>query len=322
MNVKSYQILVVCTGNTCRSPMAEAILRKMLADTGRSRCRVISAGVSAANGYPASVEAVSACAELGIDLSAFRSAALTEQLVSSSDLILVMSNRHRQYIREYFPEAESRTFLVGEFSEISGTAEVADPVGAPVQVFRKTAEALVGFLKNFVQKLPDLRKRQERSVSDFVVGADHRGITLKTSLLSILDSLHLSWEDVGAFDTEASDYPKFAFAVGAKVAKGEAKRGALVCGTGLGMAIAANKVRGVRAGVISTPHLAKMSRTHNNSNVIVMDENTSIPDLEQIIRVWWDSEFEGGRHGRRVALITEYEDKHIQPAAEKADDDS
>ena len=136
------------------------------------------------------------------------------------------------------------------------------------------------------------------------VGADHAGYRLKGHLAGILSREGHEVEDLGASSGESVDYPDFAAAVAEKVAAGEADRGILVCGTGIGMAIAANKVDGVRAARCNDLFAARMSRQHNDVNVLTLGERVVGTGLaEEIVRTFLDTRFEQGRHARRVGKI-------------------
>jgi ribose 5-phosphate isomerase B len=136
------------------------------------------------------------------------------------------------------------------------------------------------------------------------IGADHAGFQLKERLKAELRSLGYDALDLGATSADSVDYPDFAHPVASRVEQGTAKRGILLCGTGTGMAIAANRHRGVRAGVAWTPELARLSRQHNDSNVLVLPARfVSEDEGVQILRAWLDTPFEGGRHSRRVTKM-------------------
>lgn len=139
------------------------------------------------------------------------------------------------------------------------------------------------------------------------LGSDHRGHQVKIKLLQMLERLG---HDVAAEgdDSPSIDYPDVAFAVGRRVSQGEADRGILICGTGIGMAIAANKFKGVRAAAVYDEVLAEMSRRHNNTNVLCLPGDLlGERNLDRLIDIWLNTEFEGGRHARRVAKITDAE---------------
>ncbi|OYD08003.1 ribose 5-phosphate isomerase B [Paludifilum halophilum] len=137
-----------------------------------------------------------------------------------------------------------------------------------------------------------------------VIGSDHGGYQLKQSIVSVLKEMGISYEDVGCDCPDSVDYPDYALPVAERVAKGESDRGILVCGTGIGMSISANKVKGIRCAVVSDEFSARMSREHNDANVLALGERVVGPGLaEAIVRTWLEAEFSGGRHGRRVEKI-------------------
>jgi len=133
------------------------------------------------------------------------------------------------------------------------------------------------------------------------IGSDHAGFQLKERLVRELRSLGYDALDVGTKSDASVDYPDFAHPVASRVERGESKRGILLCGTGIGMSIAANRHHGVRAGVIWDPEVAKLSRQHNDSNILVLPARfVSEDEGVQILRAWLETPFEGGRHERRV----------------------
>jgi ribose 5-phosphate isomerase B len=141
------------------------------------------------------------------------------------------------------------------------------------------------------------------------IGSDHRGFDLKARLSEMLTSGGYDVVDIGAESTDSADYPDYAFPVAEMVASGKADRGILICGSGIGMSIAANKVRGVRAAFCRTIDEARMTRLHNDSNVLTLSETSmEDPSIEDLIRVWLETPFEGGRHQRRIDKISSYED--------------
>ena len=136
------------------------------------------------------------------------------------------------------------------------------------------------------------------------IGADHAGFALKETLKHELERLGYGVEDVGTRSDDSVDYPDFAHQVAGRVEQGTARRGVLLCGTGLGMSYAANRHPGVRAAVVWTPEVAKLAREHNDANVLVLPARfLEGPEAIAILRTWLDTPFEGGRHQRRVAKI-------------------
>ena len=136
------------------------------------------------------------------------------------------------------------------------------------------------------------------------IGSDHAGFALKQQLINELRAEGYEPVDVGTYSAESTDYPDFAHAVASQVEHGEAARGILLCGTGLGMAYAANRHPGVRAAVVWTPEIAELARSHNDANVLVLPARfVTEADGLSILRTWLHSPFEGGRHARRIAKI-------------------
>lgn len=138
------------------------------------------------------------------------------------------------------------------------------------------------------------------------IGADHAGFQMKEMLADELRTLGYQVEDVGTHSDASTDYADYAHVVAREVEQGTVKRGILLCGTGLGMAYAANRHHGVRAAVAWNPEIARLSREHNDANVLVLparcvDEGTA----REILRTWLATPFEGGRHARRIAKIEE-----------------
>lgn len=140
------------------------------------------------------------------------------------------------------------------------------------------------------------------------IGSDHGGYRLKEEIKQVMDELQIDYEDLGCDSAESVDYPDYAIPVAEKVASGEVDRGILICGTGIGMSIAANKVKGIRCALVHDLFSAKATREHNNSNVLAMGERVIGPGLaREIAKVWLQTEYEGGRHEKRVCKISDYE---------------
>jgi ribose 5-phosphate isomerase B len=137
-----------------------------------------------------------------------------------------------------------------------------------------------------------------------ILGADHAGFSLKEKLKTVLDRLGVPWEDVGTDSEDSVDYPDFAHRVAEAVGSGRVTRGVLVCGTGIGVSIAANRHADVRAALVCDEETARLSREHNDANVLALGGRTMDPALaERILETWLKTPFAGGRHGRRVAKI-------------------
>lgn len=140
------------------------------------------------------------------------------------------------------------------------------------------------------------------------IGSDHAGRELKEDIKEYIVSLGHEAVDIGPDSDESVDYPDFGALVAGKVSKGELEKGILICGTGIGMNIVANKFNGVRAALVSDVFSAKMSSEHNNANVIVIGGRVTGKGLaREIVKVWLETPFAGGRHQRRLDKITEIE---------------
>ncbi|HLG19696.1 MAG TPA: ribose 5-phosphate isomerase B [Bdellovibrionota bacterium] len=151
-----------------------------------------------------------------------------------------------------------------------------------------------------------MKAAPQRSTSKIAIAADHAGYKLKEVLKTYLRSKGIDTVDFGTNSPESVDYPDYAKLVADPISSGEIAQGILICGTGIGMSITANKYPGVRAAVAATPYMAEMARAHNNANILclggrVVDE----PTARQILDAWLAEPFEGGRHERRVEKMNE-----------------
>ena len=144
-----------------------------------------------------------------------------------------------------------------------------------------------------------------------VIASDHAGVDLKARLIALVSEAGLEIRDLGPADANSVDYPDFAHAVASAVAGGEADRGILICGTGIGMSLAANRHRRIRAALCHDAFTAEMARLHNDANVLCIGARTTGEGVaEQIVRIFLETAFEGGRHQRRIEKIeVEREDR-------------
>lgn len=150
-----------------------------------------------------------------------------------------------------------------------------------------------------------------RKVPRIVLAADHGGVALKGLLGEFLAGRGIPVADLGTGSTTPVDYPDYGLAAAAAIRGGEADRAILICKSGIGMAICANKSAGVRAALVSTVEDAELSRRHNDANVLVLSANSLAPvNARRIVSTWLSAPFDGGRHRRRVAKITRFEKSH------------
>ena len=151
---------------------------------------------------------------------------------------------------------------------------------------------------------------RRRMIMRIVIGNDHTAVDLKNIIVDYLTELGYDVINLGTDSRESCDYPVYGEKVGRAVADGQADLGIAICGTGVGISLAANKVKGVRACVCSEPYTAKLSRMHNNSNVLAFGARVVGDELaKMIVKEWLDAEFEGGRHQRRVDMLMEIENR-------------
>jgi RpiB/LacA/LacB family sugar-phosphate isomerase len=303
-------ILFICTGNVCRSPMAEALFRR--AATGRGEFRALSAGLGALDGQPPTAHSVEAMRKLGVDISEQRSRMLTADLVRQADYIFGMTHSHVDTVALLYPAAAEKTFLLREFDDTleSFEKDIGDPIGSPYEVYEECRDQIeqgIASLLKFMEQHEILTGTTAKATpaAAFALGADHGGYELKEVLKQHLQRRGLSVTDFGAKSKEpGDDYPDFAEPVAQAVAAGRAEFGLLICTSGIGMSIAANKVFGVRAALVADAPTAGLVRQHNDANVLCLaGKTTSAETGRKILDAFLNAKFEGGRHERRVGKI-------------------
>ena len=286
--------------------MAEGIFRH--ATRGRGDYRAISAGLGAMDGQPPSPYAVQAVKELGIDISGQRSRMLTPELVEQSDYILGMTHSHIDTVIMLYPMAAEKTFLLREFDETLDHFEkdISDPIGGSYDVYlncRDQIEQGIASLLRFIehgQTPPGVAT----APAMIALGADQGGLRLKQAVKTHLDKRGISVADVGSISQDPSAYPDYAQAVAQSVTHRRAEFGILICTTGLGMSIAANKVPGIRAALVTDEETASLARRHNNANVLCLAARSTSPDIAaRIVDAFLAASFEGGPHERRISKM-------------------
>jgi len=288
--------------------MAEGLFRHAV--KGRGEFRIVSAGIGAIDGDLPTHHSVQAMREIGIDISGQRSHALTSELIRSADLILGMTHSHTDTVALLYPKAAEKTFLLREFDETLEPYEkdISDPIGSPYHIYvecRDQIEQGIVTLLKFMEQHNFLSKNQDPatpSVINFALGADHGGLELKETLKAFLRERGLTVSDFGAATKDpADDYPDFGKLVAEAVAAGQAELGLLVCTSGVGMSITANKVSGVRAALVDDVETAALCRQHNDANVLCLSGKKTTAELgKKILAAFINAKFEGGRHERRV----------------------
>jgi glycine hydroxymethyltransferase len=302
-------ITFVCTGNVCRSPMAECIFKHRVGpDAPWEAC---SAGVYALDGSPPSPASVQALADWNMDLSAHRSRMLTRELADASYLIVVMTSGHKRDILAQWPDLAPKVKCITEFGLGSPPVDVSDPIGLSSHVYRRTRDQIDEALSDLILYLADRdswsasAQKQKGTTMKIAIGADHGGYELKENVKTLLMEKGVLVDDLGTDGTDSVDYPDFGSEVARRVSEGDVDRGILICTTGVGMSIMANRYPRVRAGLCTTARMAKLARTHNNINVLVL--GGSLVNEEEALAItteFLETAFEsGGRHDRRLSKI-------------------
>jgi RpiB/LacA/LacB family sugar-phosphate isomerase len=287
--------------------MAEALFRQVT--RGRNEFRVLSAGVGAVEGLPPSEHAVRAMKELGIDIASQRSRMLTARMVQEADYIFGMSHSHVHAVSTLYPLAAEKTFLLREFDDTLESYEndISDPIGQSYETYcacrDQIEQGIASMLKFLEQAVPagGLRVPAE-AATRIALGADHGGYELKELLKQHLQEKGFSVTDLGTHSLQSTDYPDYAHAVARSVAQREHDLGVLVCTTGVGMSIAANKVPGARAALVWDEPTATLARQHNNANILCLAGKGTVPEeAKKVVDAFLSAGFEaGGRHERRV----------------------
>ena len=141
------------------------------------------------------------------------------------------------------------------------------------------------------------------------IANDHSALDMKKEIIALLDEMQLPYKDFGTYTDESCHYPIFAARAAKAVVSGECEKGILLCGTGIGIGLAANKIKGIRCATCSEPYSAELTRRHNNANMLAIGAGMVGPNLaERIVDVFLTTEFEGGRHARRVDLVMAIEE--------------
>jgi RpiB/LacA/LacB family sugar-phosphate isomerase len=296
--------------------MAEGLFREAV--KGLGEYRVLSAGVGAIDGQPPSAHGVRALKELNIDISRQRSRMLTGELVQQADYIFGMTHGHVDAITLLYPQIADKVFVLREFDETLDSFEkdIADPIGGSYEVYLNVRDQIEQGIVSMLKFLEQSGTASAASAKAgpthlFAIGSDHAGFALKQRLREHLEGQGIKYKDFGTTSEESTDYPDFASAVAEQVANNQARFGLLVCATGVGMSMAANKVPGVRAALVMNEQMAKLAREHNDANVLCLGQKFISPDAAtHIVDAFLNANFEGGRHERRV---NKFEESHTPP---------
>lgn len=292
--------------------MAEGLFRQMV--KGRDDVQVGSAGVATGYGQPPSLHAVEVLRGWGVDISRYRSQPLTEALVEKATHIFAMTRAHLETITSFFPEAAEKTFLLREFMDGADPngVDVPDPIGFGIDVYfrcrdkiKESLPSILAFIDQTDQH-PSMSSPISTAVKTLriALGADHGGVDLKKKIHAFLTAKGCSVADFGTFTDDSVDYPDFAEAVCQDVIAKHHDFGILICKTGIGMSMAANRYEHIRAALVENEDDARTTRRHNDANVLCLGAK-SLTEAQalKIVDAWLQTPFEGGRHERRVGKL-------------------
>ena len=285
--------------------MAEGFFRELTKE--REGYESLSAGLAAVDGQPPSPHSVTAMKEIGLDISAQRSALITQETMEGVHYIFGLASSHVDNLIRLFPQAREKIFLLREFVEKlpTGGKDIADPIGGDLEIYKacrnqikQGVESIIPFIEQ--QSMVESSDRK----TTLAIGADHGGVELKESLKEHLREQAIAVQDYGPTNDEACDYPDFAQAVSRSVASGQHTLGVLICKTGIGMSMAANKIVGVRAALVTDAEMARKTREHNDANVLCLGSTqTGTETAKGIVDAFVMAQFEGGRHEKRVGKM-------------------
>ena len=306
----AYTVLFICTGNICRSPMAEGLFRDLVKKNS-SEFVIQSAGVGAQNDLPPSENSVRAMHAIDIDITGQLSQMVTAELVKEANMIIGMTQGHSDMINLMFPEVSEKTFILNEFDQSIPVSErdISDPIGGSYEVYSdcrdQIKEGIISLLNSIKQNKEMASGQSLQSNLEIAFGSDHGGYELKNKLINHLQSKGINCADYGCNSDDRTDYPDFAKLVAEKINKQEDQLGILICTTGIGMSIAANKIPGTRAALVTDESTAISARKHNNANIMCLGAtNINEDKAKLIVENFIKTQFEtGGRHENRVSKI-------------------
>lgn len=300
------EILFVCTGNTCRSPLAEVILRNTLVVNKLEGITVSSAGTGAELGSPASAGSKSVLLE-SEDLKDHRARQVDDAILKEAGLVLTMTRAHKDLLQAQYPAEATKIYTLMGYS-LGKDEDIPDPYGGSRDDYLAARAKIEVAVSGLVAKL--ILERGEGNGMKIALASDHGGFRLKEELKGLIGQVGGQYVDLGCDSEEAVDYPDYASLAAKAVARGQCRLGIIVCGTGVGMAIAANKVKGIRAAVCHDCFSAKMARAHNDANILALGQRVTGSGLALLIaREFIETPFEGGRHLQRLAKISLIEEE-------------
>lgn len=289
------KIIFVSTNNTCRSFIAESVLRKYLKDAHRRDIQVESKGLVVLFPEPVHTKAADLVRKSGIEIIDFKASQLTQEDVETSDLILTMNDKQKEKVLEDY-HGYKEVATINEYANDEGA--VIDPYGMDDEDY----EHCFVQITQLIHKIWNHKLGENEMIG---IGSDHGGYELKQAVIKHLEEKGHAVKDYGCYSEESCDYPVYAKAVAEGILKDEVKQGILICGTGIGISITANKIKGIRAALCGDTFSARATREHNNANILALGARVTGEGLAlDIVDTFLETKFSNDeRHIRRINMI-------------------
>lgn len=289
------KIIFVSTNNTCRSFIAESVLRKYLKDAHRRDIQVESKGLVVLFPEPVHTKAADLVRKSGIEIIDFKASQLTQEDVETSDLILTMNDKQKEKVLEDYHG----------YKEVATINEYANDEGAVIDPYGMDDEDYEHCFVQITQLIHKIWNHKLGGNEMIGIGSDHGGYELKQAVIKHLEEKGHAVKDYGCYSEESCDYPVYAKAVAEGILKDEVKQGILICGTGIGISITANKIKGIRTALCGDTFSARATREHNNANILALGARVTGEGLAlDIVDTFLETKFSNDeRHIRRINMI-------------------
>ncbi len=289
------KIIFVSTNNTCRSFIAESVLRKYLKDAHRRDIQVESKALVVLFPEPVHTKAADLVRKSGIEIIDFKASQLTQEDVETSDLILTMNDKQKEKVLEDYHG----------YKEVATINEYANDEGAVIDPYGMDDEDYEHCFVQITQLIHKIWNHKLGGNEMIGIGSDHGGYALKQAVIKHLEEKGHAVKDYGCYSEESCDYPVYAKAVAEGILKDEVKQGILICGTGIGISITANKIKGIRAALCGDTFSARATREHNNANILALGARVTGEGLAlDIVDTFLETKFSNDeRHIRRINMI-------------------